>query len=386
MRVLYVIDSLMPGGAETSLAAMAPHLRSAGVALEVAYLQNGWGLQPELEAAGAVLFDLSGTGGRPGWFSRVKELARARRPDLVHTTLFESDIVGRTAAAVAGLPVVSSLVNIAYGRQHRDDPGLRTSRVVMAQLTDAATARLVTRFHAVSRHVADAMSRRLAIRRTRIEVIPRGRDPALLGTRTPERRSAVRSRLEIPPGTALVLAAARHERQKGLDVLIEAMPAVLRRIPALLLVAGREGNQSEALRGLVTRHGLEPAVRFLGARDDVADLLCAADAFAFPSRWEGLPGAVLEAMALGAPIVSADIGPVRELVDEQHALLVPPDRPEVLAEALIAALEDRDAAAERAHAAHARFMDNFTVDRAAERMVTLYERALSETRRRTSAR
>jgi glycosyltransferase involved in cell wall biosynthesis len=119
-------------------------------------------------------------------------------------------------------------------------------------------------------------------------------------------------------------------------------------------------------------------VRFLGARADVYDLLCAADVFAFPTRWEGMPGAILEAMALGAPIVASDVPPVREAVrDGVSARLVPPGEPEALALAITATLQDPAGAAERAATARAEFEARFTIRRAADGMLAFYEHALS---------
>jgi hypothetical protein len=101
IRVLYVIDDLGAAGAERSLAAMAPHYGDRGIRLDVAYLRetHGVGVRPDLETAGARLFSLVGSGGRVGWARRAHRLIAAERPDLVHTTLFESDLAGRAGAA-----------------------------------------------------------------------------------------------------------------------------------------------------------------------------------------------------------------------------------------------------------------------------------------------
>jgi glycosyltransferase involved in cell wall biosynthesis len=296
----------------------------------------------------------------------------------VHTTLFESDIAGRLAAAAARVPVVSSMVNVGYGREQRQDPGIRAWRLLASQGADIATARLVRRFHAVSREVADVMARRLLVPRARMDVVPRGRDPRMLGIRTPERAATARAALGVGPEDRLLLAVARQEYQKGLDVLLRALPLVRSDIPqARLIVAGREGNQTPALQALVAEVGLGDCVTFLGARSDVADLLCAADVFVFPTRREGFPGAVLEAMAMEAPIVATSIPTVSEaVVAGQHALLVPVDDAEALAAATLAALRSPEAARQRAQAARTRFYDNFTIERAADGMVALYETAL----------
>ena len=383
MRVLYLIDSLVAGGAEVSLAAMAPHLVAGGIDLEVATLHERPGVQDELVAAGVPLHQLTGPGGRVGWAWRAQRLIGDRRPDLVHTTLFEADVAGRVAASLRRVRVVSSLVNVAYGPEQLAGLGAAaTARLRAAQLVDGLTAHRVVRFHAISAHVADVMSQRLRLPRTRVEVVPRGRDPRDLGTRSPGRRARARAAIGVDERTPLILAAARQEHQKGLDVLLEAVPAVLEQVPAAtVVIAGRPGNQTPLLRAVTARLGLEGAVRFLGAREDVAELLCAADVFVVPSRWEGLGSVLLEAMALEAPIVASDLPAVREIICVSDvALLAPPGRPSALAAAIAATLGDGTAAAARASSARARFLAEYTMERVAVKMLRFYDHALSVAR------
>jgi glycosyltransferase involved in cell wall biosynthesis len=295
---------------------------------------------------------------------------------VLHTTLFEADLWGRTAGTLARVPVVSSLVNVAYTEAQRRDPRLRPWKVRGAQLADALTARRVVRFHAITRHVADEMARTLRLDRSRIDVVPRGRDPERLGRRTPERRARARRALGVDADTPVVFAAARQEYQKGLDVLLEAFGDVRARAPrARLFVAGRAGNQSAELEAIAGRDGLRDAVTLLGARPDVEELLCAADVFVMPSRWEGLGSVVIEAMALEAPVVASDLGPVREVVGDD-ARLVPVEAPRELASAIADALADPEGSAAMAARAYARFAERFTIDRVADAMVAFYRRAL----------
>jgi glycosyltransferase involved in cell wall biosynthesis len=221
MRVLYVIDSLAAGGAERSLAAMAPQYAAHGMELRVAYLHERPGVQTELDLAGIPRSRVSRSGGRLGWARELRQLIAATRPDVVHTTLFEADIAGRAAAWLSGVPVVSSIVNVAYGAEQAG-AGLRRWKLEGARLLDATTARVVARFHANTQQVADVMARRLRLPRDRIEVIPRGRDPLRLGRRDQRRRTRARLELGVADGAPLLLSVARHEYQKGLDVLVEA--------------------------------------------------------------------------------------------------------------------------------------------------------------------
>jgi glycosyltransferase involved in cell wall biosynthesis len=377
VHVLQLIDGLgASGGAERSLAALVPRYVEHGLRLDVAYLFPRTGLLRQIEDEGATVFPLVGGGGIFGWVWRLRRLLSERQPDLVHTTLFNSDIVGRIAGTLSGVPVVSTLANASYGREQLMHPNVRLWKVRSAQALDSATARKVCRFHAVTEHVAEEMSARLNIARNRIEVVPRGRDPDALGMRTLERRSSARDGLGIPPQRRVVLMAARHEYQKGIDLLVQAFPRILGAAPqAVALVAGREGALTPRLRRTISHLWLERHVRLLGTREDVPELMCAADVFVVPSRWEGIAGVLIEAMALEVPIVAADIPPIREVIGGAGRL-VRSDDPGALATGVLSMLGDREGAAANAHRARQRFLANYTTDVVAKRMVAFYEKAL----------
>ena len=190
MHLLYVIPGLdRSGGAEQAVAAMAAPLVERGVRLDVATLTGRDDLAGAVERAGGTVVDL-GPGSLRHHTMALHRLIGARQPDLVHTTLFDADVPGRLAARWAGVPVVSSLVNVAYGPEQRANPALRPWKLEAARRVDQVTARIPRRFHALSSHVATVMGERLSIPRDRIDVIPRGRDATLLGEPTPERRAA----------------------------------------------------------------------------------------------------------------------------------------------------------------------------------------------------
>jgi glycosyltransferase involved in cell wall biosynthesis len=379
VRLLCLIDSLVPYGAEQSLVGLVPRYVAQGMTVDVGYLLDRPGLQAELTANGAQVFCLDGHGGRAGWLARTRRLVLDRQPDLIHTSLFEADLAGRIAGLTARVPVVSSLTGLDYGPEHLGNPGLKAWKVRAAQLADMATARGVVRFHAVANHVAEVMSMRLRVPRSRIDVVVRGRDPAHLGRRTPERTARTRARIGLTEKDTVVLAVARHDFKKGLDLLLRAFGSVLTEVPeAKLLVAGREGDLTSTLREMTAQLGVDGAVRLLGPRSDVPDLLAMADAFVIPSRSEGFPGVLLEAMALEAPIVASDIPAVREIVGgDDIGMLVPGADPDALANAICTTLADPDGAVKRSRLARERFLADFTLDRTAEQMLEFYRRALA---------
>jgi glycosyltransferase involved in cell wall biosynthesis len=150
-------------------------------------------------------------------------------------------------------------------------------------------------------------------------------------------------------GRPVVLGVGRLAPQKGFGTLLTAAASWQSRRPVPVVVIAGSGP----LAGDLARHAreLEVDARFLGARDDVAGLLAAADVFVLPSRWEGQPLILQEALRAGRPIVAADVGGVRDLTGDDAALLVPAGDPAALSQAVLAVLDDQDLAATLAEAA-----------------------------------
>jgi len=138
----------------------------------------------------------------------------------------------------------------------------------------------------------------------------------------------------------------------------------------------QEDAATELAREVVA--GLGSPVELLGHREDVPEILAAADVFAFPSLWEGLGGALIEAMALGLPIVASDVPAIREVVDEgANARLVPPADPPALAEALARLLGDARLRSSYGERSREIFLERFTLERSAEAMLALYQRVVA---------
>lgn len=175
-----------------------------------------------------------------------------------------------------------------------------------------------------------------------------------------------------PPGP-VIGTVARLARQKGLDVLVTAAPAVLARHPAARFVVAGDGEERAALEEQARASGVAGSIAFLGARDDVPELLAGFDVFALPTRFEGLCLAVVEAQAAGLPVVATPVGGIQETVlHEETGLLVPVDDPAALAEAIIRLLDDPALAVRLAAEGRRRALARFGVERMVERTVALY--------------
>jgi len=380
MHVMHVVDTLHGGGAETSLLDVAPGLINRGIRVTIVTLRRDDGtLESRVNTLGLTRIRLQNRDPLRLVIA-LRNLIRCERPDLLHTTLLLSNLTGRLAAKTANTPVVTTLANQDYGPEHRaySRYGAWTVRGVHA--ADLITTPLTNRFHAVSHDVAMVMSRRLRIPAERIRVVYRGRDPVRLGPPTQDRRVRTRAALSIGEETPLVLSVGRLDQQKGVDTTIDAFRCLLKRIPnAVLLVAGRPGNATSLIQAKA--RGCS-AVRLLGHRYDVPDLMCAADVLSFPSRWEGLGGTLIEAMALRLAVVASDIPPLVETIGNTGWSLVKPDDPQALARELISALEHGSLDETKKDFGMRRFRTLFTADAASDGMAGFYRDVLHETRAR----
>lgn len=185
----------------------------------------------------------------------------------------------------------------------------------------------------------------LGVPPARLWPIANGVDTARFLPASAAERRELRSANGLRAGP-LVAFAGRLAPEKGLDVLLAAWPAVLARVPAARLLLVGAGDQRRSLEDQARALGVAASVTFAGGRDDVAPLLRAADLFVLPSFAEGLPVALLEAMACGLPCVATDIdGAAQVLRDGATGRLVPPGDQAALAAALVEGLTSDQATA-----------------------------------------
>jgi len=381
IRVLYLINSLGAGGAERSLAESLPLLDQFDVDPIVICLDRTTeGFEDSLIEAG---YDIRFVEGRSMAY-RVK-LVRATveqlSPHIVHTAVFDANQVGRLAC-FRRATVVTSLISTPYdSRRVSEDPNLSTFKLGVVQLIDGISSHTLTsHFHAVSKTAKQAAMRDLHIPDKKITVVYRGRDPERLGVPSSERRKRVRHQLGFDLSQPIIINLGRHEYAKGQKYLIKAAADLKHTHPdAVTVIAGRLGNATKDLHFMVQNEGLENNVTFLGHVEAVGDLLAAADVFVLPSIYEGLPGAVIEAMALGLPIVASDIPQVRELVRDGHgALLVPVGSSHEIAASIRRLLTDKPLRERFGNQNRREFLSQFTIRRYVAELVSLYRSLVPE--------
>ncbi len=263
-------------------------------------------------------------------FLALLRLIRAERPDLVHAHMPISGVLARLAAWLCGVPVIAYTCHGYLFNQ----PGPVLRRAV-ALLLEWVAGRVTDRYFTVSEEEA-ADARRLRLHPDPVG-IGNGRRPELYRP-DPGARRRVRAGLGVPEGRVVVIVVSRLVRHKGHPELLAAMAGVPE---AELWVVGDRlpsdhGETLEAAFADAARPDrLGVRLRRFGARTDVADLLAAADIFALPSHFEGLPMSVIEAMLCGLPVVATTIrGPREQVANGATGLLVPPGDVPRLAAAL----------------------------------------------------
>jgi glycosyltransferase involved in cell wall biosynthesis len=284
---------------------------------------------------------------------------RRRRPHVFHAHLTwplgaKNALLGAVASR---LPAVIVTVQL-----YMDVPLNRSMRI-QQRLIGRGVARILP----VSRHNAIRLERLLGWPRTSMEVVHNAVDVTAFDRRPdPALRRAIAGHDERP----VALVVARLDRQKGHRHLL----AAARDVPDAVFVLAGDGPERPALEGAASQLGVGDRVRFLGERDDVAELLAACDLFVLPSLYEGLPISVLEAMAARRAVVATAIGGTDEaVVDGQTGLLVPPADPASLAAAIRRVLADAELRSRLGEAGRARVAERFSAQAMVRRVMDVYE-------------
>jgi glycosyltransferase involved in cell wall biosynthesis len=395
LRIVLLIPTLDRCGAEKQLAMLAAGLPRAEFDVHVCALTRGGPLAEPLRDAG---LPVTVIGKRrkldPAAYLRVLSYLRKLQPDIVHTWLFAANCYGRLAAWQAGVPII-------VGGERCVDPWKSWHALALDRLFARFSRRIVTN----SAGVRDFYVAR-GLPADKFAIIPNGIEPAALvqhsepAERTPSEesraapgdgptavpaaaRQAARQRLlaelDLPPATQLIGAVGRLWPQKRYKDLIWAAELLRWPHPNAHLVIVGDGPQRARLEKYRRQIGIQSHVHFLGARNDVPQLLPAFDCFWLASGYEGQSNALMEAMAAGLPAVVSDIPGNRELVvDGESGLLVPPGNKSEFARRTRWLLDEPESARRLAANAQRRMADEFSVARMVERHVALYRSLRAE--------
>jgi starch synthase (maltosyl-transferring) len=351
-----VITDLDVGGAERALTTLATHLKPTRWRVGVFCLREPGRLTDVLRRADVFCECLCLKRRNP--VQAVTRLARSLRrfrPELVQSFMFHANLAARLSAPWAGCPWVVGGLRVAE-REKR-----------WHLILDRLTGSLVTGSVCVSQGVMKFSRDVAGLDPARLIVIPNGIDPA------PFDRAVRLSRAEIgvPENGHVALYVGRLDVQKGLPDLLDAAQRLVAARPTWYLVLAGDGPTREWLTAQIeNRPGLKGRVHWLGSRDDIPALLKSANVLVLPSLWEGMPNAVLEAMAASRPVIGTTVEGTEDLiVPGQTGWLIPPSDVTTLTQALLEAVDSPERCLRYGEAARRRVEQDFS----RERMVAAYE-------------
>lgn len=367
IRVLIIIGALDVGGAETHLAQVLPRLVAEGFEVAVHTLTGRGALAAPLETAGVRVVAPPGSeagakaGGfvgrgmralRAGW--SLARFMRDWRPDVAHFFLPEAYLVGAPIALLTSNakrvmsrrslndyqskhPLLAKLERVLHGRM---DTLLGNSAAVTAQLIDEGAPR------------------------DRVRLIRNGIDLARFANPKPVPR---------PADKVVIACVANLIPYKGHADLIDALARIPREPAWELWCAGRDDGIGAALQARAQAAGIDDRIKLLGARNDVPDLLAAADLAVLTSHEEGFPNAVLEAMAARRAVIGTQAGGIPEAIEDgKTGLIVPPRNPAALAHALARLIADAALRTKMGEAGRARVEAEFSLDACAKAYIAFY--------------
>ncbi len=290
---------------------------------------------------------------------RLWGLLRRGHFDVIETFTYDSNLLALPLAWLAG-------VRVRIATHHGIIEGFpRWIERLHAGLTNLGIASVLV-------SVSDKTREQAALAGTnpgRIRVIPNGIPPVV---KEIVNRSELRREVGMESNGVLLISVGRLVYQKGHEFLIRALPAVLRQFPNTRVCICGEGRLRRQLETEITELKLSDKIRLMGNRNDVAQLLECADIFVLPSRWEGLPVALLEAMGTGLSVVATRVEGVEEVVqDDVQGLLVPPEDSDALAAALVQLISSPELRRRMGEAATRRIAGSYTIDIMCEKYLSV---------------
>ncbi len=358
-RVLFVINNLLRGGAETQLVRLAVSLPRDRWRAQIAILKRSNAFAEELRSAEIPVATMDRRG---PWDARVVQrllrLMTRERPDIVHTYLFFASLLGVPAARMTGAPAVVVSQRSSY------EAGVAPFwRWVARRLHRNADKVIVNSRAAVLEEEA------AGVPAERLLYVPNG----ISAWAEPH---CERAALGLPPGP-LALCVGQLTKEKGHRHLIQAWSDVRRGQPRATLALAGDGPLRGDLEAAAREARIGDAVLFLGPRDDVPRLIASADLVVLASLTEGMPNAILEAMAAGRAVVATRVGGIPDLViDRETGILVPRAEPAALAAAIMALLDDPSRRARLGEAGRRRAREHFSMEKVTGAVVAVYEALL----------
>ena len=397
-RILHLINTLSSGGAERQLVTYLRQESLHGyeniVVLldieDVDSLTTENFLVPEIKAEGIQVVGL-GLSGSGNWIRAARKLRtwlKANPVDLIHTNLLGPNVVGRLAGYFTKTPVLTTYHNLDYSEEATifHFSGSRFKLIAMRQIDSFLAKRTCSRVIAVSQCVADHITDQLGYDSRQIRVINNPVDLNHMKVIQKNPKSWVCEQLNIGTEAIVFIDICRFVYQKNLPRLLDAFQGVVEFNPDAHLVLIGSTQNTEVYKEVcdrITELGITNQVHVVGTSLQVADWLAGSDIFVFPSLVEGMGIALAEAMSIGLPCISSNVGPIPEFIkNRENGLLVDPKSKTEIASAMIELLSNPEFAKQLGSRAKSTVDEMFNPYRQAQKLIAVYEEIFAETGRK----
>lgn len=361
-----MVWALEVGGAERFLVKLVQNIPKDEWECKVVCLSRKGVWARELENQGIEVISMDKrTGMDARILFRLRSLIKKQQPDLVNTHLWTADLWGRLAAILAGVKhIVVTEQNVDLWKKWHN------------KWIDKFLFRWTERVICVADQVARFYHDEFNVPKEKIAVIPNAIDLSLFDRGS--LATDLRGSLGVDSGQFVFVCAARLHPQKAHHVLIDATTKLVGQGHKnfRIWLAG-DGQLRQQLEECVKEKCIDEYVRFLGIRQDIAQIFMQSDCFVLSSDYEGLPLAILEAMAAGLPIVATHVGGNSQVVETgKNGILVPPRDPTALADAMKTLIDNRDLAREMGNMSRALVEREFSIEMVAEKTTALFKECL----------
>lgn len=360
INLLLLIATLDVGGAETQLVELAKRLDRERFNILVCCLTRGGPLEKHLKDGGINCYIL---GKRFKLDFRVipqlVHLLRREKIDILHTWMFTSNSFGRLAGILVRVPVI-----IASER------GVDLWKNKLHLFIDWLFSHFTSKIICVSEGVKRFYQEKGRISADKLTVIYNGIDIKKIEEGRGER---IREEFELGPEDRIVSTVARLAPGKGIEYLLQALPLVIRHFPRVKCFIVGQGPEEGKLKELSRQLEISPHTVFTGLRNDIQDIISISEVFVLPSLFEGFSNVLLEAMALGKPVVATRIPGNDELViDGKTGILIPPQNPQSLANAILSLLKEPQKGREMGEGGRERIKRHFRLQSTVKKTEELY--------------
>jgi glycosyltransferase involved in cell wall biosynthesis len=364
IKIVHLITSLEVGGAQHGMLLGLPRFDSNKYQHIICSIMDRMQMAPQFRTAGIEVVSL-GLRKKTDFLvaQRLVSLLRHQRPDILHTYLLHGNILGRIAGRLAGVPaIIGSERTIGQARR-------------WGRLATKLTNPLTNAVEVNSELGGKAIEIDLGVPRDKVEVVRSGLDLEAFVNAT--RRAEIRTELHLNDDQHLVVYVGRLRPVKGVEYGIKAFASAVSQRPNIHLALAGEGEQFDHLKNLANELNVHEKVTFLGVRNDLPDLLSAADSILMPSLNEGFPRTAIEAMAAGKPIIATNVGGTPEaIIDGETGILVPSKDIESMTSALVNMVDNPEYQVQLGTAGRKRAVQNYSVENYVSRLDDLYRQLL----------